>query len=288
MLNYRDIASMLGHAKFTTMWEQWQIAKGYIETTREKSAQDYYAERMLPVIVAALSERYHCRLGPIEVRTAHDQVNVQACAILDRGELPVGSATHLIVKQVSSEGWRQTYGQSSEPYLVVDAIRASLVRQAFHSQAVGMFVMVGNGDREVFVEIPNSNEVDSAVAGVIEAFVGFVETNQEPPPDYQHDGKALLAMAAATDRRLPAYKGDDDAEFVAKVTELRKLRARQSDLDRQSREIKKEREFITGYLATILRNHSRAHVGTSVITVRQVNRNVEARIDSYSQVDIKD
>lgn len=287
MLSYRDVASMLGHAKYTTMWEQWQIAKGFIEATREESARDFYTRRMTPVFVEALQERYDCRLGPLEVRVAHDQVNIQACAIHERGNLPTGEATHLFVKQISNEGWTQQYGQTSEPFLVQDAIRGSLLRTAFKAHQVAMFLIIGNGDRESFVVLPNSNEVDDAVVSVIETFRNFVETDVEPPPDYVMDRKALLAMAAATDRNLPAYPGDKDPEFVAKVARYQEVKSKKSALNKEARELDKEQEYLSGYIATKLRDHARAHVGSTVITVRTVTRNMPAQVQQFSQIDMK-
>jgi predicted phage-related endonuclease len=287
MLSYRDIASMLGHAKYTTMWEQWQIAKGYIQPTREENARDYYSRKMQPMIVEALSERYGCRLVGPEVRIAHEHVSVQACPILEKGNLPVGDATHLFIKQISNEGWTANYGQSVEPYLIQDAIRASLVRHAFRAGQVAMFLIIGGGDRESFVTIPNSNEVDDAIAEVIGTFRKFVDDDVEPPPDYMHDRKALLAMAAASDRRLPAYDGDQDPEFIEKIKQYEEIKGRQSALERETRVLKKEREFLNGYIASRLRDHSRAHIGTKVITIDRIVRNVPARIDEYQQINIK-
>lgn len=288
MLSYRDVASMLGHAKYTTVWEQWQIAKGFIQPTREESARDYYTRKMLPIYIDALRERHDCRLGPVEVRIAHDQVNIQACAILERGNLPTGEASHLFVKQISNEGWTQTYGQSAEPFLIQDLIRASLARAAFGAHQIAMFLIIGGGDRESFVAIPNSNEVDDAVVSILEEFKRFVDTDTEPPPDYMLDGKALMTMAAATDRRLPAYDGDKDPEFVAKFNQYEEIKAKQNALEREARTLKKERDFLGGFIAARMQEHSRAHVGSRTIEISTVTRNVPARIEEYSKITIKD
>jgi hypothetical protein len=288
MLRYKDIASMLGHAKTTTMWEQWQIAKGNIAATREESARDFYNKEMMPSVIRALQARYSCRLGDPEVRTAHEVVSIQACPILDLGNLPISDASHLFVKSISSEGYSHLYGYSNEPYLVADAIRASLIRAAFKAEKVAMFLFVASGEQEHFITIPNSNEVDDAVAGVIEKFNDYVARDEEPEPDYAYDAKALMAMAGAEERTAPTLDAAVDEEFVSKVKEYESLRARQSVLDKESREIKKQRDFLGGFIGARLRGFSRAYIGPKTIEVKNVTRNVAARIDQYSQINIKD
>lgn len=288
MLRYRDIASMLGHAKDTTMWEQWQIAKGFIAPSREESTRDYYNRQTTPAILQALQERYSCRLGMPEVRQAHDLVNIQASAILDRGHLPIGDATHLFVRNISSEGYTHLYGYAPAEYLVLDAIRASLIKTAFRGGRVAMFLFIGGGDEEKFIVIPESNEIDDAVAGVIEKFNDYVARDVEPDPDYAYDGKALMAMAAAESRDGPSLDASADEEFVGQLTRYEEIKARQSVIAKEERELKKQREFINGFFGARLRGHSRAYVGNKVIEIKTMTRNVSARIEQWSQVNIKD
>ncbi len=288
MLRYSDIASMLGHAKTTTMWEQWQIAKGFIKPTREESARDFYQSQTMPAVIRALQERYRCRLSDPLVGHAHEIVGIQACTILDRGELPIGDASHLFVKSMSSEGFNHLYGYSQEPYLVVDAIRASLIRSAFGGHQIAMFLFIAGGEQEKFVTIPASNEIDHAVVGVISQFRGYVDRNEEPEPDYSYDAKALMAMAAAEERTQPALDAAEDQEYVDKLNQYRAITADMSTLNKKVNELKKQREFIGGFISGRMRGYSRAHVGQTTVEVKNVTRNVSARVDQWSEIHIKD
>lgn len=287
MLSHRDVSALLGLNKTTSMWELWHINKGSIQRRYQESARSFWSRSLRPQVLAGLQERYRCKLAPLESRTAFGVVKVSASLIIERGELPVGDATHIVVDMISTEGHAQTYGKAEEDRLPTDRVRASLVQDAFGTDDVGFFLFIGNGEKEEFFTLGLDAEAEQGIAGVVRTFLEFVQNDREPEPDYEHDTKALSFMAASKPSLDKPLRIDGDPDLLLKVRRYQELSAENSTLSATARHIEKERGVLKAYIADKMRGYTHGIVGNGMIQFTRQVRNVKPRVDEYVTLNIK-
>ncbi|PZR95252.1 MAG: hypothetical protein DI537_05550 [Stutzerimonas stutzeri] len=287
MLSHRDVSAMLGLNRNTSMWELWHINKGSIQRSYEASARSFWSGSLRPHVLAGLQKRYECKLAPFESRMAFGVVKATAAKILEPGKLPILGATHIVVDMISTEGYANTYLRAEDEYLPTDKVHASVVHNAFGTDRVAFFLFIGNGEREEFLTLDRDPKIDGAVQETVTTFLGFVQRDEEPEPDYELDAQALMFMNVDTKTYKPPLRIDDNPELRRKVLRLKELKAEKSTLGSTERQLDKERRALEGLLADEMRGHEYATLGNQIIQFSRRSRTTTARVDEWVQVNFK-
>lgn len=287
MLGHRDVSAIMGLNRSTSLWELWHFSKGTCERSKGESSRSFWGHNLRPHVLAGLQKRYDCVLAPSEIRMTHGCVYASAARILEHGTLPVGSATHIVIEMISSEAFANTYAKSDKEYLPTDLVHASIAHTAFDVEEIAFFLFIGNGEQEKFFNMARSEQTDTAVKDAVDKFLHFVQRDIEPEPDFELDYGRLAMFAASSPNAEDAYEADDNPDFMEQLRQYKLLSKEKSALESKSREIEKERSALKGMLAHQMSGHSRARCGDNVIEFKLETRNVTARVDTFTRLNVK-